>query len=79
MKATADDKINVTEKVKFVVERVEKMFDINKMLATSVFSFSHNVFYVFKDYNFEKPLTLSQKTNFRLFQNERVRKQQFQI
>ena len=39
LKAFADDKINVTEKLKFVLGRVE-----NIVLVTSIFFFSHNVF-----------------------------------
>ena len=36
----ADDKVNVTEKLKLILGRVER----EKMLVTSIFSFSHNVF-----------------------------------
>ena len=37
LKAFADDKINLTEKLKLVFRRVENM-------VTSIFSFSHSVF-----------------------------------
>ena len=41
LKAFADDKINVTENMKFVLERVKRI------VVTSIFSFSHNVFKAF--------------------------------
>ena len=45
LKAFADDKINVAENFKFVLERVENMVGKKeKMLVTSILSFSHNVF-----------------------------------
>ena len=40
----ADHKINVTKNLKFVFRRVENIVDKEKMLVTSIFSFSHNVF-----------------------------------
>ena len=42
-KASADDKI-LTQKLKFVTGRIENMREKKKMLVTSIFSFSHNVF-----------------------------------
>ena len=44
LKACADDKINVTEILRFVWRRVENIVGKEKMLVTSIFSFSHNVF-----------------------------------
>ena len=45
LKAFADSKINVTKKLKFLLERIENiMWEMEKMLVTSIFSFSHNVF-----------------------------------
>ena len=50
----ADDKINVTSKLKYVFERVENILEKEKMLITCIFSFSHNIF-------IESPLTGSLK------------------
>ena len=45
LKAFADDKINVTQKLKFALGRGRKHCGKRKkMLVTSIFSFSHNVF-----------------------------------
>ena len=45
LKASADDKINVNENFDFVLGRVENIVgEKEKMLITSIFSFSHNVF-----------------------------------
>ena len=44
LKAFADDKSNLNEKLKFVLGRVETMLEKEKMLVTSIFSFSNNVF-----------------------------------
>ena len=44
LKTYADDKIIVTEKLKFVLGKVENIVEKEKMLATSIFSFFHNVF-----------------------------------
>ena len=45
LKTFADDKIYVTEKVKFVLGTIKKtLWEKEKMLVTSIFSFSHNVF-----------------------------------
>ena len=41
LKAFGDDKINVTEKLKFVFARVEILWEKEKMLVTSIFLFSH--------------------------------------
>ena len=43
-KAFADNKINVTQILKFVLGRVENKVEKEKMLLTSIFSFSHHVF-----------------------------------
>ena len=44
-KAFADDKLNVTENLKFVLGRVENIAGKGeKMLVTSIFSFFHHVF-----------------------------------
>ena len=43
-KAFADDKIKVGENLKTVYGRVENIVGKEKMLVTSIFSFSHNVF-----------------------------------
>ena len=44
LKAFADNKIYETEKLKFVLGRVENITEKKKMLVTSIFSFSNNVF-----------------------------------
>ena len=44
LEAFADNKINVNEKLKFVLGRVENIVGKEKMLVTSIFSFSFNVF-----------------------------------
>ena len=44
LKVLADDKISVTKKLKFVLERLENVVEKEKMLVTSIFSCSHNVF-----------------------------------
>ena len=44
LKAFADDKIYVTEKLKFVLRSIENIMGKEKMLVTSIFSSSHNVF-----------------------------------
>ena len=49
------------------------------MLGTRIFSFSCNVAYPIKSLPHKRLLTLSQTTSFRLFQTERVGRQQFQI
>ena len=38
------NKINVTKNLKFVLGRVENTVEKEKMLVTSIFFFSHNVF-----------------------------------
>ena len=43
-KEFADDRINMTEKLKIVLGRVENMVGKGEMLVTRIFSFSHNVF-----------------------------------
>ena len=43
LKAFEDAKINVTEKIKFVLERIKTWIN-EKMLVNSIFSFFHNVF-----------------------------------
>ena len=44
LQAFVDDKIHVTQKLKFVFGRVENIVGKGKMLVTSIFSFSLNVF-----------------------------------
>ena len=44
LKAFADDKLNVTRNVKVVFHRIENIMEKKKMLVTSIFFFSHNVF-----------------------------------
>ena len=44
LKAFADNKINVTKNLKFVFGRLGKWWEKNKILVTSIFSFSHIVF-----------------------------------
>ena len=43
-KPFADDKITVTKKLKFVLGRVKTLWEKEKMLVTSIFSFSHDFF-----------------------------------
>ena len=43
-KAFADDNVNVNEQLKFGMRRTEKLWKKEKMLVTSIFFFSHNVF-----------------------------------
>ena len=43
--AFADDKLNNTQNIRFVFHRIEKtLWEKKKMLVTSIFFFSHNVF-----------------------------------
>ena len=42
-KAFADDNLNVYQKLKFALGRVANIVGKEKMLVTSIFSFSHNV------------------------------------
>ena len=44
LKAPADNKIKATEESKFVLQRVETLYEKEKMLVISIFSFTHNVF-----------------------------------
>ena len=44
LKAFADDKIKVLKMMIFVFYMVENIVEKEKMLATSIFSYSHNVF-----------------------------------
>ena len=44
IKAFADDKIKVNENLKFGLGRIKNILEKEKMLATSISSFSHNVF-----------------------------------
>ena len=44
MKAFADDKINVTQKLKFVNGRIGNIWEKEKMLVTSIFFFSQQCF-----------------------------------
>ena len=45
LKAFADDKINVNEKIEICFGKDRKtLWEKEKMLVTSIFSFSHNVF-----------------------------------
>ena len=44
LKAFADDKINMAEKLNFVLERAENIAGKGENAVTSIFSFSHNVF-----------------------------------
>ena len=55
---------------------LKTLWEKEKMLVASIFSFSHNVFCCTKDRNHH--LAHYQTTNFRLFQTERVCRQQFQ-
>ena len=43
LEAIGDDKINVTEKLKFVLGRVENIVGMGVKAATTIFSFSYNV------------------------------------
>ena len=44
LKAFADDKINVSQIMISVFDRVENIVVMEKMLVTSIFTFSHNIF-----------------------------------
>ena len=44
LKAFADDKVNLAEKLKLVLGGVENIVGKEEMLVTSIFTFSHNVF-----------------------------------
>ena len=50
LKAFADDKIYVTQKLKFVIEWVKTVWEKEKMPVTSIFFFSH-IF--FKSFSFQ--------------------------
>ena len=43
-KLKAKDKINVSENLKFALGGVENIVEKEKMLVTSIFSFSYNIF-----------------------------------
>ena len=47
LKAFADDNIKVTQKLKFVLGRVENIVEKGENVVTSIFSFFRNVFKVF--------------------------------
>ena len=47
LKAFADEKINVTKNCNLFWEMQKTLWEKQKMLVTSIFSFSHNVFKVF--------------------------------
>ena len=60
---------------------IEILYEKDKLLVTNIFSFSHNIFFSSAKEGIqplETSLTLSQTTNFRLFQIERVCRRQFQ-
>ena len=44
LKPFAEDKINVTEQLKFVLGRAENIVGKEENVVTSIFSFSYNVF-----------------------------------
>ena len=44
LKAFADDKMNLNEKLKVVLQRLENILGKEKMLVTNIFSYSQNVF-----------------------------------
>ena len=44
LKAFADGKLNLADKLKFVLGRAENILGKKKILVTSIFSFSQNVF-----------------------------------
>ena len=44
LKAFADDKVNLAEKLKLVLGGVENIVGKEEMLVTSIFTFSHSVF-----------------------------------
>ena len=76
LKAFADDKLNVTKMIISVFDRVENIVGKGEIACTSNFSLSHNVFKRPLSQNRQKVSlfgngsTLSQMTNFRLFQTE---------
>ena len=45
LKVFADSKIDLTQKLKFSLERIQNIVEKGKMLVKSISSFSHNVFY----------------------------------
>ena len=71
--------------VSIYLNELKKFGEKEKLLVMSNFSFSHNVFKSClllmrqNEYLWSKGLTLSQTTNFRLFQTERLCRRQFQI
>ena len=67
LKTFADDNLNVAEIMDLVSDRVETFWEKQKILVTSIFSFSRNIFkrFYFKFINthtvwYTKGLTLSQ-------------------
>ena len=54
---------------------LKTLWKMNKLLVINIDSFSHSVSYLNENYL----LTLSEMTNFRLFQTERVCRRQFQV
>ena len=57
LKAFADDNVNVTQKLKFVLGRIEKNIRYKKILVTGILSLSKNVFksLLFKGYKKSGP------------------------
>ena len=47
LKEFADDKLKMVEMVESVLERVETLWEKEKMLVNNMLSFSHNVFWTF--------------------------------
>ena len=71
LKALAYDKINVTKKLKFVMERVENFVGKGRNAGYQHFLLFPQCFQKFS-YICGKELTHYQTTNFTLFQTERV-------
>ena len=84
MIAFADDKINLNQKLKFDMGRVENIVGKGENAGYQHFLLFPQCFQMaFFSRSFKglhgKGLTVSQMTNFRLFQTERVCRRQFQI
>ena len=77
LKAFADNKINATEKLKFIFGRIVNIMGQRRKCWLLAFSPFPTMFSTHLEKFLAFPLTLSQTTDFRLFQTERVCRRQF--
>ena len=56
LKTFADNKVNISENIKFVSHRLDNITRRGEMLVTGIFSFSHNIF---KQEDHDGPISLT--------------------